>query len=405
MFVQECSFLPEGGVLVASNSRLWQDRHIQELSGCEHRVGLAHGGADALEKLESGRWSTLFLSPNLPDLDPFEVAALAEERFPRLEIRFLASETQIATGETSASVRHFPTRSPELLRNDDDGEAPGCKTAVYGHPQSRGVEPLPGMVGNSQPMQRVYEMARRVAPRLTTVLITGATGTGKELVARALHQLSPRGSRAFAVVNCAAIPEALLESELFGHVRGAFTGAVQSHAGRIFAANGGTLFLDEVGDLPLDMQAKLLRFIEQKEIQRLGSSETSRVDVRVLAASNADLPRKVADKSFRQDLFYRLSVFCLELPPLASRVDDISPLAQYFLECVRRTWPEAPARLTQQATGLLTRHSWPGNVRELQLVIERACILGEGEPEIGPEHICFPGTTSQPSLSMRGLAV
>ena len=246
------------------------------------------------------------------------------------------------------------------------------------------------MIGTAGPMLRLYQMVRLVAPRNTTVLVLGATGTGKELVASALHKLSPRATRPFVIVNCAAIPEALLESELFGHVRGAFTGAVQSHLGRIQAAGGGTLFLDEIGELPRSLQAKLLRFLEQKEIQRLGSAEVQTVDVRVLAATNQDLIEKVEQASFREDLYYRLSAFPIELAPLAERLCDIAPLAEYFLARTVAPGKSSHLALSLQAVHLLESHSWPGNVRELQHVIERAAILAEGNSVIGPEHLCFP---------------
>jgi transcriptional regulator with GAF, ATPase, and Fis domain len=231
-------------------------------------------------------------------------------------------------------------------------------------------------------MHIVYRMARLVAARNTPVLIAGATGTGKEVVANAIHRLSPRAGKEFVVINCAAIPEALLESELFGYVRGAFTGAVQSRIGRIHSAHGGTLFLDEVSDLPLGMQAKLLRFLDQGEVQRLGSSDVFRVDVRVLAASNANLAELTQRKQFREDLFYRLSVFPIELPSLAERRGDVEALARHFL----RKFDDGNASFSPEAVRLLEEYSWPGNVRELQHVIERACILAEGGP-ILPEHL------------------
>jgi transcriptional regulator with PAS, ATPase and Fis domain len=232
-------------------------------------------------------------------------------------------------------------------------------------------------------------MARLVASRSTTVLIAGPTGTGKELVARALHTLSPRSAKPLVVINCAAIPEALLESELFGYTRGAFTGAVQSQLGRISAAQGGTLFLDEVSELPLGMQAKLLRFLEQKEIQRLGTSEVTRVDVRVLAASNVDLAGRAARADFRQDLFYRLSAFPIELPTLAERRGDIVPLAEHFLSCMSAALQMPTPGLHRDAIHILEAHSWRGNVRELQHVMERASILVENGDTIGAEHLYF----------------
>jgi transcriptional regulator with PAS, ATPase and Fis domain len=224
-----------------------------------------------------------------------------------------------------------------------------------------------------------------LAARNTTVPITGPTGCGKEIVARAIHQLSPRAARTFAVVNCAAIPETLLEAELFGYARGAFTGAMQSYAGRIQAAQGGTLFLDEIGEMPLSLQPKLLRFLEQKELQRLGSAEVVRVDARVVSATNAHLLSLVREGKFREDLYYRLCGFPIEIPPLRDRTEDIAPLAAHFLEKYAST-PLAP-QVSLPALQLLKTHPWPGNIRELQNVIERALILCADQKVIRPEHL------------------
>jgi transcriptional regulator with GAF, ATPase, and Fis domain len=248
-------------------------------------------------------------------------------------------------------------------------------------------ELLPGMIGSSPAMQEVYRLVRLVAPRSTTVLITGDTGTGKELVARAIHLVSPRMRQPFITVNCAAIPEALLESELFGYARGAFTGAFQSKVGRIHSAHGGTLFLDEVGDLPLSMQAKLLRFLQEGEVQRLGSSDVVRVDVRVIAATHADLADRVRDKTFREDLYYRLSVFPVELQTLRERADDIVLLSMHFLRGFCQEAGMAEKRISPAAREVLKQHPWPGNIRELRHVVERAFILSEQSLEILPEHI------------------
>ena len=243
-------------------------------------------------------------------------------------------------------------------------------------------------------MQPVYRLVRLLAPRNTTVLITGPTGCGKEIVARALHQLSPRAARAFAVVNCAAIPETMLEAELFGYARGAFTGAMQSYAGRIQAAQGGTLFLDEIGEMPLSLQPKLLRFLEQKELQRLGSAEVVRVDARVVSATNAHLLSLVREGKFREDLYYRLCAFPIEIPPLRDRTEDIAQLAAHFLDKYALR-PPAP-QLSAEALQLLQTQPWAGNIRELQNVIERALILSE-EAAIHPEHLLFADSSLRSS--------
>jgi transcriptional regulator with GAF, ATPase, and Fis domain len=249
------------------------------------------------------------------------------------------------------------------------------------------VAPLPEMVGESPDMLELARMVRLVAPRSTTVLIEGDTGTGKELVAKAVHRLSTRASKPFLVLNCAAIPEALLEAELFGHTRGAFTGAVQSRMGRIEAAHGGTLFLDEIGEMPIALQAKMLRFLESGELQRVGDNETLRVDVRVVAASHQPLQRRATEGKFRLDLYHRLAVFPVKVPALRARMEDVSMLAEYLLG---RLGEEMPVkRLSADASMRLMEHDWPGNVRELAHVLERGAILAEDRREIAREEIRF----------------
>jgi transcriptional regulator with GAF, ATPase, and Fis domain len=242
-------------------------------------------------------------------------------------------------------------------------------------------------------MQQVYQMVRMVAKRDTTVLLTGETGTGKEVVANAIHKLSPRARQPFVVVNCAAIPETLLESELFGHARGAFTGALQSRAGRIQAAQGGTLFLDEIGELPLSMQAKLLRFLQNGEVQRLGSEEIEKVNARVIAATNAPLLDLIQKKQFRQDLFYRLAVFPIDLPALRDRAADIKAIAEHFLAQFSSGNGGELKNLSPNAVTYLRDAPWPGNVRELQHAVERAFILSGDEPELRVGHFQYSGNT------------
>jgi len=294
---------------------------------------------------------------------------------------------------------------PQDIPYREDGQAdsrdgPSQETEVEYAPEpisSRGsepsparFEPLPGMIGTSRKMQQIYRLARLVAPRDTAVLIVGATGTGKELVARGIHELSQRRRGPLIVVNCAAIPESLLEAELFGFTRGAFTGAFQSRLGRIHAAHGGTLLLDEVGELSLSMQAKLLRFVQEGEVQRLGSSDLFRVDARLVAATNADLLQRVREKQFREDLYYRLAVFPLDLPSLHNRSDDVLPLAHHFLDvlCGQARMPRK--NFSAEAAVVLRKYLWPGNVRELHHRVERAFVLAEAHQQIRAEDLRMP---------------
>jgi PAS domain S-box-containing protein len=235
------------------------------------------------------------------------------------------------------------------------------------------------IVGSSQPLRRVLAHVAKVAPTHSTVLITGETGTGKELVARAIHKRSPRSGRAFIRVNCGAIPQSLIGSELFGHEKGAFTGAVQRRLGRFELADGGTLFLDEVGELPLETQVALLRVLQEREFERVGGCEPVTVDVRVLAATNRNLQDAVSDKSFREDLFYRLNVFPIHVPSLRERVDDIPLLVQYLAERYGLKAGKRIKSIEKRTLDLLRSYHWPGNIRELQNVIERAVILCDGE--------------------------
>jgi DNA-binding NtrC family response regulator len=377
-----------GGALIASPSSVFREQVLDRLNGRCRPVQQAVGGAEALAKLENGDWQLLFLDRRVSDLDTEELTAIIQKRFPGIQVVLLDSDAGFS-GDTEAKLK-TPVSSPiaktslvfapEIFAPETVGRTTG----------ESACEPLPGMIGRSHAMRQVYRLARLVAPRTTTVLIAGATGCGKELVARALHGLSPRAAKAFVAVNCAAIPEPLLESELFGHARGAFTGAVQAQVGRIPAAHGGTLFLDEVSELPLGMQAKLLRFLEEKEVQRLGTTEATRVDVRVVAASNVDLAGRAERGEFREDLFYRLSAFPLELPPLANRREDIVPLAEHFLACMAAAMSGPCPQLSGEAIRILEEHPWKGNVRELQHVMERASILLEEGQTVRPEHLYFP---------------
>jgi len=368
-------------VLVASADPAFRNLMAKNREDAGATSEEAVGGAHALTKLLHFPCDNVLLDRHLPDLDAQEVADLIRQRYPQTEVEFVDSrrvgselhDTQVCENKGNH------VRSNESRTEEDESSEVLCQAAAD-------VLPLPGMIGTGRAMQVAYRLARMVAPRDTTVLITGETGTGKELVAQALHQLSPRACQPFVVVNCAAIPETLLEAELFGHARGAFTGAVQSRLGRIHVAQGGTLFLDEIGELPLSMQAKLLRFLQNGEVQRLGSSDVHRVDVRVVCASNVRLFDLVQAKQFRQDLYYRLAIFPVALPPLRERAEDVRSLATHFLALLSSESGLPLKQLSGSALGFLQQSQWPGNVRELQNAIERAFIVSGAETQLSIKH-------------------
>lgn len=365
--------------------------------------------------LENNPAAALILDHWLPDLEVREFSELVGAMFPDVEL--------IRIGDAVRKVPGRSARTGELLHAIQCAQAEQQQGLPLAAPRSQGmtkpdarelVEPapliegrdasarpaadlfscnrhgslaLPDIVGTSAAMLQLAHLIRLVAPRSTSVLIEGPTGSGKELVASAVHRLSARAGKPFVTLNCAAIPESLLEAELFGHTRGAFTGAVQSRTGRVEAAGGGTLFLDEIGEMPLALQAKMLRFLENGEIQRIGGNETIRVDVRVVAATHQPLRKRAEENTFRLDLYHRLAVFPVRVPPLSERLEDIPALVRFFLE---RFGQEMPIkRLSSAAEERLMEYRWPGNVRELAHVLERATILAENRPEITAEEIWF----------------
>jgi DNA-binding NtrC family response regulator len=380
---------PVNVFVVSPNGQLRQE--LQEKLGLPRwNVIQAGSGAEAFELLyrydaEDG---VLLLDPMLPDLEPNEFNGMVRDRFPTTQVLMLNSHNgQLLVGSAS------PT--PVSIRLVDEVNRSGAVRSgglsVGGLSLNQGDAPrftpegkirLRSMIGDSEPMQRTYAVMRMVGVRDTTVLITGESGTGKDLVAQEIHLMSPRRKQPLVVVNCAAIPETLLEAELFGYTKGSFTGAVQSRIGRIHAAHGGTLFLDEIGDMPLSLQSKILRFLEQGEVQRLGGNDNLKVDVRVIAATNADLKTLVGEQRFREDLYYRLAVFPIHLPPLRERLGDLEELAVTF---AAKFHPGVS--ISREALQILMQHSWQGNVRELRNAIERATILVGSGLEIRPEHI------------------
>ena len=382
--------------VVASANKEFRERILKRLGSRSWTVEEALGGAEALSLVEEGAFKALFLDRWLPDLDVSELVDIIKARHPQVQVLVVGSEV-----EERRLVERLSPRKDLPLDFPDAQESRECETGAEGLRERpggtagivtevKGEEPLPGMMGSSRAMQRAYRLARLVIPRDTTVLIMGETGTGKELMARAIHNLGPRARQPFVIVNCAAIPETLLESELFGYSRGAFTGAFQSRLGRIHSAHGGTLFLDEVGGLPLGMQGKILRFLQEGEVQRLGSPDVFRVDVRVIAATNVDLARAMAEGRFNDALYYRLCVFPIELAPLRERREDILPLAAHFLDSFCREAAVPCKSIAFEVARALEAYSWPGNVRELQHIIERAFILSEDMPVLRSEYMSLP---------------
>jgi formate hydrogenlyase transcriptional activator len=296
-------------------------------------------------------------------------ASKQPDAYQEAELEFL----QLVANQVAVAVENaFAFQEIETLRDKLH------KEKAYLEEEVRTEHNFDQIVGESSALHRVLKLADTVAPTGSTVLIRGETGTGKELVARAIHDLSPRKDRTFVKLNCAAIPTGLLESELFGHERGAFTGAVAQKVGRFELAHQGTLFLDEVGDIPLELQPKLLRVLQEQEFERLGGTRTIRVDVRLVAATNRDLAQMVAEGRFRSDLYYRLNVFPLLLPPLRERADDIPRLVRHFTQRFARRMGRRIETIPSEVMDALVRYSWPGNIRELQNVIERAVILSAG---------------------------
>jgi DNA-binding NtrC family response regulator len=428
-------------VAVLASADISFRRRVKDvLSGLRWQVTEAGGGAEALARLDAAPTEALILDSWLPDLEIQDFVAEFSRLHPDVD---LVTVDQCADDRVGA---RSPRRNELLLAirkgQDGDGAAwdfapedPGRKQPASVAPVGRwtsGESPagayrgfvprpfspampqlssrivstaaeratihsspsihpgsirLPELVGEAPVMIEVSRRIRLVAPLKTSVLIQGPTGTGKEVVARALHRLSPRAEKPFVALNCAAIPDALLEAELFGHTRGAFTGAVQGRVGRIEAAHGGTLFLDEIGEMPLALQAKLLRFVECGELQRVGENEPVRVDVRIVAATHQPLGELTREGKFRADLYYRLSVFLIKTPALAVHAEDLPLLVNHFLA---RLAASAPAKtLSDAAIEKLGRYCWPGNVRQLEHVLERAAILAGESPMITEDEVEF----------------
>ena len=392
-------------ILIVDDDTAFRESLAEMLGDLAHGVSQAPTVAAGLQILQAGSVDAAIVDLRMPGEDglAFLRKARGLSRAPCIMLTAYASGGNTIEAMRLGAFDHLtkPIARTALVEALDRalqgaGPAQDCGDGQAGQPQMHDDGEL---VSGSEAMRQVFKRIGLAADSDATVLVLGETGTGKELVARALHRNSVRAERPFVAVNCAAIPADLMESELFGHVKGAFTGAASDRAGRFREAQGGTLFLDEVGDMPLPTQAKILRALQEREITPVGASRALPVNVRIIAATHRDLPDAVRQGRFREDLWYRLQVVPVHLPPLRERLGDVLLLAEHFL---RQGGGASPKRLGADAARLLLAHDWPGNVRELRNAMERAALLCPG-PVIGPEHIGLqPAAANGPAIDWNG---
>jgi DNA-binding NtrC family response regulator len=372
----------------------------------------AASGEEAMALAGQRAYSVVFLDLRMPGMSGMEVLARLQETDNKVPVvmmtAFGTTDTAIEAVKNGAYdfiLKPFEVEDIKRLANQA-AEAHRLMARRVGLPSDEAPPPpteQDALIGRSRPMQEVYKQIGQVAPTDANVLIIGASGTGKELVARAIYHHSRRATKPFLAVNCGAIPEGLLESELFGHERGAFTSAEHRRLGKFERANGGTIFLDEIGDMSLATQAKILRVLQDGVIERLGGSGTIKVDVRIVAATHRDLPERVGENLFREDLFFRLNVFAIALPPLRERRDDIPLLVRYFVDRGSRRMEKKPPAILPETMEKLQAHVWRGNVRELENVINRALIVTTG-PSLLPSAITLTDETDVPGSSRVSLS-
>ncbi|MGF1572751.1 MAG: sigma-54-dependent transcriptional regulator [Sumerlaeia bacterium] len=363
----------------------------------DHEILIANSGEEAIHVLNSEVIDVVVTDLRMGEVDGKGVLRHAMSLKPQPAVIILTAHGTIesAVEALKEGAYNYMTKPVNVkeLRAQVDKAAEHRSVVRENHELKQVINKrfgIDGMVGESSEMEKIYQMIRQVGPTKATVLVTGESGTGKEVLARALHQISPRAKKTCVAVNCAALPESLLESELFGHERGAFTGAVARRPGRFEAAHNGTLFLDEIGEIPLSMQVKLLRVLEQREIQRVGGNENIAVDVRLICATNRDLEEEVAEGRFREDLYYRLKVVEMNMPSLRSRRSDIGLLCRHFLADFAKENGRPVPTISKEAIEALQQYHWPGNVRELRNVMENTFVFLQGDvvqPEDLPSNL------------------
>ncbi len=380
-------------VLVVDDEEVMRDVLGRVLGQAGYDVSFAETGVEGVELVRKGNYAAAIVDVMLPELGGLEVLEEIKKIDPEMVVLMITAfaSMEMAIDAIKKGAFYFVPKpfdnqqllhilASGLLQRRLQGENRELRTAL--RDQGRFME----LVGKSPRMLQVFQLVSQVAPSRSTILVVGESGTGKELVAKAVHQNSPRRDRPFVVVNSGSLPHELLESNLFGHVKGAFTGAVYAKKGLFELADKGTLFFDEIGNIPMETQAKLLRVIQEREFMRLGGVETVKVDVRVVAATNIDLRRAVEEGRFREDLYYRLNVIAIQLPPLRQRKEDVPALVQHFVDKYARENGKVVEGVTPEALQVLMDYDWPGNVRELENVIERGVVLSTG-PTIGRELV------------------
>src|SRR5215208_2267432 len=387
-----------GNILVIDDEEIMREILETLLSREGYGVRLATSGEEGLELARTGAFDTAIVDVMMPGMDGIAVLEELKRLDDDLPVVMITAFASVETAISAMKRGAFdyitkPFKNDEVLvvvRNAvERRQLVAENTALRQNLQAQAAR-FSGIIGRSPRMKQVFDLIIQAAPSRSTILVTGESGTGKELVARAIHSNSARSERAFVTVNSGNLPSDLLESTLFGHVKGAFTGAVYPKKGLCDLADKGSIFFDEIGNIPLETQAKLLRVMQEREFMRLGGMDTIKIDVRIIAATNCDLRQMVEDGRFREDLYYRLHVINIFLPPLRDRKDDIPVLAQHFLEKYAEENNKRPIELGADALDLLMEYEWPGNVRELENVMERAVVLGSGSrigPDLIPEHV------------------
>lgn len=378
-----------------------------------HRVTMAESGKKAVEAFSKAAYDLVISDIKMPDMSGVEVLRVVKQSAPETPVIMITAYSSAETAVEALRLGAYdyiakPFKIDELKVTIKNAlEKQQLKEEVVSLKRTlREKHGLGSMLGRSAKMVRLFELIMAVAPTNSTILLTGESGTGKELAARAIHVHSTRPSAPFVSINCGAVPETLLESELFGHLRGSFTGAHANHKGLFEVAHQGTIFLDEIAEMSPSMQVKLLRVLQEKKIRRIGSTEEIDADARIIAASNSDLEKMVEEKTFREDLYYRLNVIPVHMVPLRERRDDIPMLAEHFLAKANKDMNKRIAKISDEVVELLTQYDWPGNVRELENVIERAVALEPSQvilPERLPEKIQEGSTASIAAADGEGL--